>query len=83
MTSLNISLPEPLKEFIQVETKRGGFSTPSEYVRHLLREAQKRQAEEHLERLLLEGMKSGKPISRKVVMERLEKKSRARLKKSG
>jgi len=62
MTSLNISLPQPLKDFVEERVKQGGYSTPSEYVRELLREDQKRRAEEKLEVLLLEGLNSGKPI---------------------
>ncbi len=67
MTSLNVSLPEPMKKFIETEVKRGGYSTPSEYVRALVRAEQKRLAEDHLERLLMEGLESGEsaPMSRK------------------
>jgi antitoxin ParD1/3/4 len=62
MTSLNISLPETLKKFVEQQAEQGGYSTPSEYVRQLLREDQKRRAEEDLESLLLAGLKSGKRI---------------------
>lgn len=67
MTSLNVSLPEPMKKFIETEVKRGGYSTPSEYVRALVRAEQKRLAEDHLERLLMEGLESGEsaPMTRK------------------
>ena len=67
VTSLNISLPDPMKKFIEAEVKRGGYSTPSEYVRALVRAEQKRKAEAHLEQLLLEGLDSGEsaPITRK------------------
>lgn len=40
----------------------GGYSTPSEYLRELLRKDQKQRAEEKLEALLLEGLNSGEPI---------------------
>jgi len=63
MTSLNISLPQPLKDFVEERVKDGGYSTPSEYVRELLREDQKRRAEEKLEALLLESLNSGEPIA--------------------
>jgi antitoxin ParD1/3/4 len=59
MTSLNISLPQPLKDFLEERVKERGYSTPSEYVRELLREDQKRRIEERLEALLLEGLNSG------------------------
>jgi antitoxin ParD1/3/4 len=62
MTSLNISLPETLKKFVEQQTELGGYSTPSEYVRQLLREDQKRRAEDELEALLLAGINSGKRV---------------------
>ncbi|MGA2263503.1 MAG: type II toxin-antitoxin system ParD family antitoxin [Acidobacteriota bacterium] len=80
MTSLNISLPQPLKDFVEERVKQGGYSTPSEYVRELLREDQKRRAEEKLEALLLEGLNSGKPID--VTQEYWEKKRRRLVERS-
>ena len=62
MTSLNISLPSSLKEFVETQVQESGFSTPSEYIRNLVRDDQKRRAEEKLEALLLEGLNSGEPI---------------------
>jgi antitoxin ParD1/3/4 len=61
MTSMNISLPEELKEYVEEQTQ-SGYSTPSEYVRELIREDQKRRAKERLDSLLLEGLNSGDPI---------------------
>ena len=61
MTSMNISLPQDLKKYIAERTK-AGYSTPSEYVRELVRLDQKRHAQERLDALLLEGLNSGKPL---------------------
>jgi antitoxin ParD1/3/4 len=61
MTSMNISLPEELKLYVEAQTK-AGYSTPSEYVRELIRDDQKRRAQQRLEELLLEGLKSGEPV---------------------
>jgi antitoxin ParD1/3/4 len=61
MTSMNVSLPEELKEYVEAQTKKG-YSTPSEYVRELIREDQKRRATEKLDALLLEGLNSGESI---------------------
>ena len=61
MTSMNISLPHELKEYIEEQT-RAGYSTPSEYVRDLIRGDQKRRARERLDILLLEGLDSGEPL---------------------
>ena len=43
MPSLHISLPESLKEFVKEEVDEGGYGTPSDYVRSLLREAKERK----------------------------------------
>src|SRR5438105_14814045 len=61
MTTMNVSLPEELKEYVEQQTQTG-YSTPSEYVRELIREDQKRRARERLDMLLLEGLDSGDPI---------------------
>ena len=61
MTSMNVSLPEDLKAYVEEQTKQG-YSTPSEYVRELIRDDRKRRAHEKLEALLLEGLNSGDPI---------------------
>ena len=60
MATLNISLPDAMRAFIEDEVERGDYSTPSEFIRELVRADQKRKAEERLERLLLDGLKSGK-----------------------
>ena len=76
MNSMNISLPKPLKEFVEDQVRTGGYSSASEYVRELIRRAQKEHSEEEIERVLLEGLKSGEPIT--VTPEYWEKK-RAKL----
>jgi len=62
-TSLNVSLPKSLKEHVEQQVREGGYSTPSEYVRALLREDRKQKVEQKLEALLLEGLRSGEPIT--------------------
>ena len=62
MTSLNVSLPKPLKAYVETHVQRGGYSTPSEYVRALIREEQRREEKARIESLLLEGIGSGDPI---------------------
>jgi len=62
MTSMNVSLPEELKEYVEAQTRKG-YSTPSEYVRELIRADQKRQQKEQLDAMLMEGLKSGDAIS--------------------
>lgn len=59
-TTMNISLPESLKEFVRERMREADFSNPSDYIRHLIREDQKRAAQEKLDALLLQGL-SGTP----------------------
>ena len=59
MTTLNISLPEPMRAYVDQQVAQGGYSTASEYIRQLVREDQKRAAKERLEVLLMEGIESG------------------------
>lgn len=58
MTTLTISLPESLRDFIDSQVKTKGFGNTSEYVRSLLREAQETESSKRLEALLLEGLDS-------------------------
>lgn len=58
-TTMNISLPIEMKSFVDEQIAKGGYSSASEYVRDLLRDAQKKAAREKLEALLLEGIDSG------------------------
>lgn len=66
MQTMNISLPDPLKEYVDAQINSGRYSSVSEYVRTLIREDEKRKAEERLEALLLEGLASQEtPLTRR------------------
>jgi antitoxin ParD1/3/4 len=43
MTSLNISLPEPLKHYVEGQVASGDWGTPSEYIRELIRQDKERR----------------------------------------
>ena len=43
MTSLNISLPEALKEYVEGQVATGDWGTPSEYIRELIRQDKERR----------------------------------------
>ena len=58
MQSMNISLPAPLKQFVDGQIAQGRYSSASEYIRELIRADEKRKAEEQLEAKLLEGLSS-------------------------
>ncbi len=55
MTTMNISLPESLKTFVDQQVNERGYGTSSEYVRALLRKEQDRVK---LQALLMEGANS-------------------------
>src|ERR1035438_10358358 len=61
MQTMNISLPEQLKEYVDLEVGSGRFSSVSEYVRDLIRDDEKRKAQVKLEALLMEGIQSSGP----------------------
>jgi antitoxin ParD1/3/4 len=56
MQTMNISLPDPLKEFVDHQIAEGRYSSVSEYMRELIRDDERRKAERRLETLLLEGL---------------------------
>lgn len=55
MSTMNISLPEPLKNFVDERVASAGYGTSSEYLRELIRRDQDRL---HLRSILLEGAQS-------------------------
>ena len=67
MTTMNISVPDEMKAFVEAQMVQEGYASASEYLRSLIREAQKRQAKRELESKFREALKSGpaKPMTRK------------------
>ena len=55
MSTMNISLPDDMKDFVDSQVSQRGFGTSSEFVRDLIRREQERQ---HLRGLMLEAMAS-------------------------
>jgi len=60
MDTMNIALPENMKQFVQEQVARGGYSSVSEYIRDLIRSDQKEKARAALEVEVLKGLQSGK-----------------------
>ena len=59
MTTMNISLPEEMKVFVEAQMAREGYASASEYLRALIRQAQRRQAKLELEAKIREALDSG------------------------
>jgi len=71
MTSLNISLPDPLKAYVEDRVASGDFGTPSEFIRTLIRQ-DKEQRRSRIESELLEALQT-KQIS--IAPEELKERS--------
>jgi antitoxin ParD1/3/4 len=56
MTTMNISLPDEMKAFVEARMAEEGYASASEYLRALIRDAEKRKAKQELEAKLLEGL---------------------------
>ncbi|MEH2067582.1 MAG: type II toxin-antitoxin system ParD family antitoxin [Nostoc sp.] len=59
MKSINISLPDTMRAYVEEQVAQGGYSSVSEYFRELVRQHQKQRARERLETMLLERLNSG------------------------
>jgi antitoxin ParD1/3/4 len=79
MTSLNISLPQQLKAYVEAQVAEGEYGTPSEYLRELIRR-DKEQQRMKLEESLLRALDSGsirisaKELAARPLMELLGEK---------
>jgi len=62
MQTMNISLPDPMKQYVEEQVSAGGYSSASEYVRELVRADQKRRDKEQLEQVLIQSLRSGEAI---------------------
>ncbi|HEX5242756.1 MAG TPA: type II toxin-antitoxin system ParD family antitoxin [Tepidisphaeraceae bacterium] len=68
ITTVNISLPQPLKQYVDRKVASGMYGSVSEFIREAIREKQqhekeREQATAHLTRKLLEGLDSGEPAT--------------------
>ena len=76
---MNISLPEPMKDYVDRQLASGRYSSVSEYVRDLIRQDERRKAEERLEALLLEGLQGEETELTREDWTAIRNEARARL----
>ncbi len=68
MATMNVSLPDPMKDWVEDQVKTGHFSNASDYVRDLIRRDQEyREQREALIKALVVGEKSG--VSERTIKE--------------
>lgn len=60
MATMNVSLPDPMKHWVEAQARTGRYSNASDYVRDLIRRDQERAAQiVQLQSLITEGLESG------------------------
>lgn len=83
-TSMNVSLPVTLKKYVEKRVKDDGYSTPSEYMRELIRTDQRASEQKNqLEELLREGMAGHRTTVTPKFWDEVRKDAYARLEKRG
>lgn len=80
MQTMNISLPELLKQFVDGQVAAGRYSSASEYVRELIRADEKRKAEEALEAKLMAGLNSAEGKLTRAEWAAIREEAMARIK---
>lgn len=60
MATMNVSLPDPMKKWVEAQARTGRYSNASDYVRDLIRRDQEHVATHaHIQKLITEGLESG------------------------
>jgi antitoxin ParD1/3/4 len=60
MATMNVSLPDPMKDWVEAQAQTGRYSNASDYVRDLIRRDQERADKlQELQKLITEGVESG------------------------
>lgn len=60
MATMNVSLPDPMKHWVEAQARTGRYSNASDYVRDLIRRDQERAAQiAQLQAAITEGLDSG------------------------
>ncbi len=60
MATMNISLPEKMKDWVEKQAAGGRYANSSDYMRDLIRRDQERAAKiAHMQKLIDEGLESG------------------------
>ena len=68
MATMNVSIPDPMKEWVESQIKGGHYSNASDYVRDLIRRDQEyKDKRETLINALIAGEKSG--VSKRTIDE--------------
>lgn len=58
MATMNVSLPDPMREWVETQVKTGEYANTSDYIRDLIRHDQRRWQE--LQAAIAQGLNSGR-----------------------
>ena len=77
MATMNVSLPDKMKQWVEDQVATGRYGNSSDYVRDLVRRDQERAAKKaEFERLVQEGIDSGiSPLTPEEVFNRMRRKA--------
>lgn len=76
MTTMNVSLPDDLKTYVDEQVGDGSFGSTSEYIRNLIRRDRDRQ---ELRRALLDGATSAPgPVADGAYFDRLRERTQTK-----
>lgn len=83
MATMNVSLPDEMKLWVEERAQTGRFSNSSDYVRDLIRKDQERtEAIAHIQKLLDDGRASGiSTLSREELLQEAKRRAAARMQK--
>jgi len=66
MATMNVSLPAPMKKWVEGQTEDGRYSNASDYVRDLIRRDQEREQDiDDLKKLIAGEMEADQPAEAK------------------
>lgn len=79
MATMNVSLPDAMKEWVEAQVETGRYGNSSDYVRDLVRRDQERaEAQQKLQQLVDNALASGMvEMSRDELLARMRKKAAA------
>ena len=62
MSIVTVTLPDPLREFVNAKVSAGDYASAGAYLEALVEEKRRQEATERLETFIHEGLESGKPV---------------------
>ena len=78
MATMNISIPDPMKDWVQAQVNTGSYANTSDYVRDLIRQDQENTGKiQALHQALIDGEKSGD--AGELDMEDIRRKAKQRV----